>query len=155
MAANRPTGTCIARSVTVTKQYNEFQMTKVRVSPERVLVVDDNEDAADGLAAVLHAELGCEVRTAYDGAQALDKASEFHPDVVVMDITMPQVDGVEAAQLLRRVFRERTPRLIAVSGRVCDLGGASANAWGFDCVLTKPVDLDALVDAVCGGRRAA
>jgi len=114
-----------------------------------VLVVDDNEDAADAMAAVLRGELDCEVYTAYDGAQALDKAGEVHPDVVVMDITMPQVDGFEAASLLRRVFRHKPPRLIAVSGSSL-VDPDAVRAWGFDMLLGKPVALDRLVDAVCG-----
>jgi CheY-like chemotaxis protein len=115
----------------------------------RVLVVDDNEDAADALAALLRGELDCEVYTAYDGAQALDKAGEVHPDVVVMDITMPQVDGFEAARLLRRVFQRKPPRLIAVSGSA-DVRPEQALAWGFDALLGKPVPVDALVEAVSG-----
>ena len=115
----------------------------------RVLVVDDNEDAADALAAVLRSEFDCEVFTAYDGAQALDKAGEVHPDVVVMDITMPQVDGFEAASLLRRVFRRKPPRLIAVSG-LADLKPEQARAWGFDALIGKPVPVDRLVEAVSG-----
>jgi CheY-like chemotaxis protein len=116
----------------------------------RVLVVDDNEDAADALAALLRGELDCEVYTAYDGAQALDKAGEVHPDVVVMDITMPQVDGFEAARLLRKVFRRRPPRLIAVSG-LPGLDARQARAWGFDRLLGKPVPVAQLVEAVRGG----
>ncbi len=120
----------------------------------RVLVVDDNEDAADAMAQVLRSEIECEVYTAYDGAQALDKAGEVHPDVVVMDITMPQVDGCEAARLLRRVFRHKPPRLIAVSGRP-GLSTEQAQAWGFDALLGKPVPVAQLVDAVCGEVRHA
>lgn len=120
----------------------------------RVLVVDDNEDAADALAALLRSELDCEVYTAYDGAQALDKAGEVHPDVVVMDITMPQVDGFEAASLLRRVFRRKPPRLIAVSG-VSGLKPEQARAWGFDTLLGKPVPVEQLVEAVSGELRHA
>ena len=115
----------------------------------RVLVVDDNEDAADALAALLRGELDCEVYTAYDGAQALDKASEVHPDVVVMDITMPQVDGLEAASLLRKVFRRNPPRLIAVSGSA-GVDARQAQAMGFDRLLGKPVPVEQLVEAVCG-----
>lgn len=122
-------------------------MTPASRKAGRVLVVDDNEDAADALAALLRGELHCEVFTAYDGAQALDKAGEVHPDVVVMDITMPQVNGVEAASLLRRVFRKRPPRLIAVSG-LDALDAEQARAWGFDTVLGKPVPAAALVEAV-------
>jgi CheY-like chemotaxis protein len=114
-----------------------------------VLVVDDNEDAADALAAMLRGELGCEVYTAYDGAQALDKAGEVHPDIVVMDITMPQVDGFEAAGLFKRIFRDKAPRLIGVSGRA-ELDSQQARLRGFECVLGKPVSPDLLLQLVRG-----
>lgn len=114
----------------------------------RVLVVDDNEESADCLAAVLRGELGCDVYTAYDGAEALDKAGELHPDVVVMDITMPHVDGFEAAGLLRRVFRNKTPRLIAVTGHATEFDAQLAHDSGFDQLLGKPVRIDQLVAAV-------
>ena len=116
----------------------------------RVLVVDDNEDAADALAALLHDELGCEVHQAYDGAQALDKAAELHPDVVVMDISLRLVNGVEAASLMRRVFRGKAPRLIAVTGELPGTGLEQARAWGFDQVFGKPVPLQPLLEAVAG-----
>jgi CheY-like chemotaxis protein len=116
--------------------------------PSRVLVVDDNEEAADGLAEVLRGELGCDVYTAYDGAEALDKAGELHPDVVVMDITMPHVDGYEAAGLLRRVFRHKTPRLIAVTGHATEHDAQLAHDCGFDQLLGKPVRMDQLIAAV-------
>lgn len=118
-----------------------------------VLVVDDNEDAADALADTLRSALGCDVYTAYDGAQALDRAGELHPDVVVLDITMPQVDGRETASLLRRVFGDKRPRLIAVSG-LPDLDPAQAQALGFDEVFGKPVCVEQLVVAVRGEAHA-
>jgi CheY-like chemotaxis protein len=125
-------------------------MTRPAWTSGPVLVVDDNEDAADGLAAVLRGELGCVVYTAYDGAEALDKAVEVHPEVVVMDITMPHVDGIEAAGLMRRVFRHsrKPPRLIAMSGHASELDAQEAEACGFDRLLGKPIDLAQLVDAV-------
>jgi len=121
--------------------------------PRHVLVVDDNEDAADSLAVLLQHSLGCEVTTAYDGADALDKAGAVHPDVVVMDISMPLVDGLEAAELLRRVFRHKRPRLIALTGRAREL--ASQPDTGFDVLLSKPVVLDELMDAVRGDVKKA
>jgi CheY-like chemotaxis protein len=123
-------------------------------SPRHVLVVDDNEDAADALAVLLRESLGCDVTTAYDGADALDKAGEVHPDVVVMDIGMPRVDGIEAASLMRRVFRDKSPRLIALTGRARELQD-QGDPQGFDVTLAKPVAFDQLVEAVCGDLRKA
>src|SRR5262245_12940447 len=68
--------------------------------PLRVLVVDDNPDAADALAAVVEL-LGCEVRACYDGATALEFARLELPDVCLLDIMMPGLDGVELAGLVR------------------------------------------------------
>lgn len=118
-------------------------------APRHVLVVDDHEDAAETLAALLHETFGCEVTTAYDGADALDKAGEVHPDVVIMDITMPMVDGLEAAQLLRRVFRDKRPRLIALTGRARELSSLGTDS-GFDVLLSKPVAFEELVEAMRG-----
>jgi len=112
---------------------------------QQVLVVDDHEDAADALADVLRLELGCEVATAYDGADALDKAGALHPDLVLMDITMPMVDGYEAASLLRRVFRDRAPRMIAITGRDSAEDREAARSAGFDAVLPKPLQIDRLL----------
>ena len=67
--------------------------------PRRVLVVDDNFDAAMTLDALLRS-LGHETVTAYDGAQALTTAGDFKPDVVLLDIGMPDIDGYEVARRL-------------------------------------------------------
>src|SRR5438046_8649381 len=69
--------------------------------PLRVLAVDDNHDAADSLAILLRL-LGHEVRTAYDGAQALAAAREFRPEVALLDLGLPGLDGLEMARLLCR-----------------------------------------------------
>jgi CheY-like chemotaxis protein len=66
-----------------------------------VLVVDDNEDAADSLAALLQLS-GHEVFVAYDGQQALEVAEQVRPDVVLLDVSMPRMDGHEVARRLRR-----------------------------------------------------
>src|SRR6185369_16195020 len=66
----------------------------------KVLVVDDNHDAATSLSMLVDM-LGHEVRTAYDGVEALDMASQFVPDVVLLDLGMPRMDGYEACRRLR------------------------------------------------------
>src|SRR2546425_9478284 len=68
--------------------------------PLRVLVADDERDAANTLHKVLHLE-GYDVRAAYDGAEVLQAAREFHPDVVILDIEMPQLNGYDVARALR------------------------------------------------------
>ncbi len=77
-------------------------MTTIQQSPtaQRVLVVDDNTDTADSLAMVLRLE-GHTVGTAYGARQALDQAEAFRPDVVLLDIGLPDMDGFEVARRLR------------------------------------------------------
>jgi CheY-like chemotaxis protein len=109
----------------------------------RVLVVDDNRDTAESLGELLSA-LGHEVRVAYDGAGALEvAASGFGPEVALLDLGLPGMDGYQLAGALR----ERVPavRLIAITGYGQDQDRARASAAGFDRHLVKPVDLDALV----------
>ena len=144
-------GTCVAslQREAATPRYNKIMKPFSSSGPRHVLVVDDNEDTAETLATLLQQTLGCEVTTAYDGADALDKAGAVHPDVVLMDIGMPMVDGIEAAQLLRRVFRNRPPRLIAVTGRSGDLSSLTGEG-GFDAVLTKPAPFERLIEAIAG-----
>ena len=111
----------------------------------RVLVVDDNPDAADLLAEALLAK-GQEVEIAYDGAQALQKARTFQPEVVLLDIGLPGMDGFEVARQLRSLGRDM--RLIALTGYGPDSDRQRAKDGGFDAHLLKPVELEALHDAV-------
>lgn len=123
--------------------------------PYRVLVVDDNADAADTLANVLSLVLSCEVHTAYDGRTAVELASEHHPDVVIMDITMPGMDGHETVQVLRRLFSGcREPRFIAVTGLAAAENQQRVLSSGFDAMLPKPVDIDRLIGLVADGAPA-
>jgi CheY-like chemotaxis protein len=108
----------------------------------RVLVVDDYRDAADSLA-LLVKMWGHDVRLAYDGAAALEMASAFRPDVLLLDIAMPKMNGVCTAQQLRRQARFQDTRLIAITGY-----GDSAHRllWEkvFDIYLVKPVECTTL-----------
>jgi signal transduction histidine kinase len=111
----------------------------------RVLVVDDNKDAADTLEAFLTME-GFSVAVAYDGAAALEKVQLHAPDVVLMDIGMPRMDGYEAARMLRAAGRPL--RLIALTGWGQALDKAKAQEAGFDRHFVKPVDLATIVEAL-------
>jgi PAS domain S-box-containing protein len=105
-------------------------------SRKRVLVVDDGKSAADILALFFRLE-GMEVEVAYDGQEALDLADEFEPDIVVMDLGMPRVDGFEAA---RRMRKDRpSVVLIALSGWGRDEDKQRSSEAGFNEHLIKPV----------------
>ena len=110
-----------------------------------VLVVDDDEPAADSLARLIRDRLGCHVDTAYGGADAIDQACRLRPDAVVMDIGMPFVDGMEAGEILARLFGRRRPRLIALATATAESDRNAVAAAGFTGYLVKPVDVERLL----------
>jgi PAS domain S-box-containing protein len=113
------------------------------VTGQRILVVDDNRDAATSLAALLELT-GHEAHVAYDGAEALDKATALRPDVVFLDIGLPQINGYETARLIRQQAWGRDMALVALTGwGDADDLEKSRNA-GFDRHLVKPVELEVL-----------
>jgi signal transduction histidine kinase/CheY-like chemotaxis protein len=126
------------------------------VSPPslRMLIVDDNRDAADSLAMLLRT-IGNEIRTAYDGLEALQVASEFRPEVVLLDIGLPKIDGHEVAQRLRRESWGRRVCLIAVTGWSDESDRARSRTAGFDHHLVKPLDTAHLARLLGSVERAA
>ena len=110
----------------------------------RVLVVDDNEDAANALGMLL-AEHGLAHRIAHDGRSALALADAFSPDVVLLDIGMPGMDGYEVARRLRRHPAHADALLIALTGWSYPQDQARSSAAGFDHHMRKPADIDQLM----------
>ena len=110
----------------------------------RVLVVDDNHDAAEA-AAVFLAMAGHEVKAVADGAEALASAPVFAPDIVVLDIGLPVMDGYEVARRLREVPETRASLLIALTGYGQRNDRDRARDAGFDHHLTKPAEPDELL----------
>lgn len=107
-------------------------------APRRILVADDNHDAATALSLQLRFA-GHDVRTVYDGLEALSVGDAFHPDVVLLDVGMPRMNGYEAARQIRaRPWGART-RLIALTGWGQPQDRAHSAAAGFDVHLVKPV----------------
>jgi signal transduction histidine kinase/integral membrane sensor domain MASE1/ActR/RegA family two-component response regulator len=104
----------------------------------RVLVVDDNADAAN-MMALLVRTLGAEVRTAYDGPGGIQAATEFLPDVVLLDIGMPGMDGYDTCRQLRQRLG-RGPVVVAITGWGQERDQARAFDAGFDAHFTKPAD---------------
>ncbi len=109
----------------------------------RVLVVDDNDAAAKMLRVIIE-QLGQEVRTAGDGRAAVQVASEFRPQIILMDLGMPRMDGYEAAQAIRQQPWGKDVMLAALTGWNQDRHKQRAQEAGFDHHLVKPVDLDAI-----------
>jgi len=105
----------------------------------RVLVVDDNNDSADSLATWLELA-GHQVRTAYDGPQALAAAEEFQPRVILLDIGMPGMSGYDVARRLREQPATRDVLLLAMTGWGQDEDRRKSREAGFDEHLVKPLD---------------
>jgi PAS domain S-box-containing protein len=115
-----------------------------------VLVVDDNRDSAQSVA-VLMRMAGHVVEVAHDGLEAVDVAERFRPDVVLMDIGMPKLDGYGAARRIRSQEWGRKPLLVALTGWGQDDARALTQAAGFDVHMVKPVDFDALSELMSAG----
>ena len=108
----------------------------------RVLVVDDEADARELIAQML-SQVGYEVDDAADGFAALAKVSRYRPDVVLTDLRMPGMHGVDLLQRIRRVHGD-VPVIIATGLETWDLC-TSAEAYGAVTCLIKPLDIDELV----------
>ncbi|WP_197442327.1 PAS domain-containing protein [Lignipirellula cremea] len=117
----------------------------------RILIVDDNEAAATMLEMVVKI-LGNEVRTACDGVRALEVAAEFLPDVVLMDIGMPRMNGYEAAQAMRQQPWGKHILLVALTGWGQDEDRQHTRQAGFDHHLVKPAEPAALKQLLAGYR---
>jgi CheY-like chemotaxis protein len=116
---------------------------RVPAAARRILIVDDNRDAADSLALLLQLS-GHTVRAAYDGLEAVHAASEFRPEVILLDIGLPKLNGYEAAQRIRVLAGGAHVLLIALTGWGQDADRRRSEEAGFDVHLVKPLDHAAL-----------
>jgi CheY-like chemotaxis protein len=116
---------------------------QVTDAPPRVLVVDDNEDAADLMAHLL-GSIGFDVRVAYDGPSALELADEFQPQVGLLDIGLPVMDGYELAMRLRARRKSEPLSLIAISGYGQEADRVKSRQAGFITHLLKPVEISSV-----------
>lgn len=107
----------------------------------RVLIVDDNTDAADSLA-ILLTMIGHETKAAYDGSQALALVREFAPNVVLLDIGLPGMNGYEVAARLRA--EHGAIAIVALTGYGSAADVERARSAGFDAHITKPVAFEEL-----------
>jgi CheY-like chemotaxis protein/two-component sensor histidine kinase len=111
---------------------------------KRVLIADDNKDAADSLAMLLRMD-GHDITVVHDGRQAMATIESFRPEIALLDIGMPGLNGYEVARHVRQGSLGTTITLIAVTGWGQASDKARALAAGFNHHLTKPVEPDALV----------
>jgi CheY-like chemotaxis protein len=116
----------------------------------RIMVVDDNYDSAQSMAMLIGME-GHEVQTAYNGRDALALAEHFRPEIMLMDIGMPDLSGYEVAQRLHECPWGRHITLIALTGWAQKEDRERAASMGFTHYLVKPVDpaeVQAVIDGV-------
>jgi signal transduction histidine kinase len=125
----------------------EEATTPTQDEPIRFLLVDDNVDAANTLAELLEMS-GCSARAAYSGEEATRVGEGFAPDIVLLDLGMPVMDGFEAAKRLRTTAWGRRAKLVAVTGWGQPSDRKKTSDAGFDGHLVKPVDLDVVLQLV-------
>jgi CheY-like chemotaxis protein len=116
---------------------------------QRVLVVDDNVDSATSLAMMLQL-MGHEVRTAHDGLQGIDVASEFRPDVILLDIGMPKLNGYDACRRIREQPWGKDVAIIALTGWGQEEDKRRSKEAGFNFHMVKPVEPAALEKLLSG-----
>jgi CheY-like chemotaxis protein len=109
-----------------------------------VLIVDDSEDGAESLAILLQLG-GHETHVAHDGVEALEVAEKVRPDVVLLDIGLPRLNGYEVCHRLRQEPWARNLAVVALTGWGQDEDRHRSREAGFDAHLVKPVDHDALL----------
>jgi CheY-like chemotaxis protein len=127
------------------------EVRKAEAVPRRLLVVDDNRDAAESLATLLNLG-GHEVHLAYDGLEAVEASERVRPDVVLLDIGMPKLNGYEAARRIREQPWGKSIVLVAVTGWGQEDDRRKSSEAGFDAHLTKPAD-PADLEKVLAGQR--
>ena len=138
----------------VTQQSRAEDARRPNIARCRILVADDNGDAAESMGTMLRL-MGNEVRTVHDGVQAVEEAAAFRPDMVLLDIGMPRLNGYEAARRIRRERWGKDMVLVALTGWGQDEDKRRASEAGFDQHFTKPVDpvhLERLVAGLGAGK---
>ena len=112
----------------------------------KVLVIEDDEYSRDALAHLLAAE-GYDAQSAHDGEAGLDKAREADPDVIILDLNLPGIDGIQVIKMIRGDQSLASIPILVVTGDD-DKEAQAAVRMGADGYLTKPVEFDALISAI-------
>lgn len=114
-----------------------------------VLVADDHPVVRDGLCTMLELEADIKVvGRAADGAEAVEQARRTHPDVILMDVQMPELDGLEATRRIKARGHGRAPRIVAMTANAMAEDRAACMAAGMDDYITKPIPVDLLAEAL-------
>lgn len=124
---------------TARPQPDEPSVLKHAATPSRVLIVDDNRDSSDSLAELLKIP-GHEVHTANDGLEAMTEEARFHPDVILLDIGLPELNGYEVARRIREQHKDNGPVIIAMTGWGQEEDRRRSREAGFNAHIVKPVD---------------
>ena len=117
--------------------------------PTRVLLVDDHLDSLVSIGRLLSV-LGYDVRAEQDGLKALACAAEFRPDVALIDLSLPGLDGCAIARRMRKMEATRDTRLIAMTGWATEESERRTHDAGFDLHLVKPLSINELTNALSG-----
>ena len=126
-------------------------MSNADTAGRKILVADDDQDSAESLAMLLQM-MGHEVRSALNGLEALAVAAAFEPDLIVLDIGMPGLDGYEVCRRIRQQAWGRVVVIAALTGWSRDEDKARSEQAGFDRFLVKPVDPKVLEDLIAAVR---
>jgi CheY-like chemotaxis protein len=116
---------------------------RIDSSGYRLLVVDDNQDSATSLAMLLRLQ-GHEVRIANDGPRAIEHTAELRPDMVLLDLGMPGMDGYETAKRIRQLPDATQIKIVALTGWGQEEDRRRTASAGFDHHLVKPIDLQSI-----------
>ena len=122
--------------------------------PERILVVDDNRDAADSLAKLIHS-FGHDAKAVYGGNEALEETATFLPDMALVDIGMPDIDGYETVRQLREKRGNVHLIVVAVTAWSRDEDKRRAYESGFDLHIAKPMSVEKLKELLERGAGVA
>jgi PAS domain S-box-containing protein len=122
------------------------------VDKRRVLIVDDNNDALASLGMAVRA-LGSEAFAAHDGVEAIESASNVRPDIILMDLGMPKLNGYDAARRIRQEPWGRNVLLVATTGWGSDEDRRRSREAGFDLHLVKPIDISAVQELLTSPAR--
>ena len=125
-------------------------------APRRILIADDNTDAGASLAILLQA-LGNEVRAVEDGEAAVAAAASFRPDLILLDIGMPKLNGYRACERIRAMAFARDAYMVALTGWGQEQDRNRSRMAGFDCHMVKPVEpavLEKLLQTLPAPKRA-